>query len=77
MNSENMRILLGENIRALRVHYAISRKSLAKLVKVPVHRLRCVENGDLKAKLYDFHLRRLARILDVTVDALFEPYNPI
>ena len=72
MDTENMRITMGHNIIALREQYAISRKSLAMLIKIPVNRLRRIECGDPGAKLYDFHLRRIARVFDVTIDDLFE-----
>ena len=70
MTSEEMRRIIGHNIQSLRREYGLSRKSLAKLINIPVNRLRRVEEGDAKAKLYDFHLCRLARVFDIAVDCL-------
>ena len=72
MTPEEIRKIIGQNIRNLRREYGLSRKSLAKLINVPVERLRRVEEGDANAKLFDFHLKRLARVFGVTVDCLYE-----
>jgi len=72
MHIEKIKIRLGDNIQCLRKEYGISRKALAKLIQIPEQMLRRVENGDVKAKLYDFHLKRLGEVFNVRVDALFE-----
>ena len=72
MTKKEMRKIIGENIRNLRMEYGLSRKSLAKLIGIPVNRLRRVEEGDPDAKLFDFHLRRLARVFDIPVDDIYE-----
>ena len=72
MNPEEIRKRIGKNILYLRTHYGISRTSLAKLIHISVRRLRRIEDGDPSAKLYDFHLKRIARVFDVTIESLFE-----
>ena len=72
MNVEEIHRQIGENIRLLRTYYGMSRKTPAMLIKMPVNRLRRVEAGDPTAKIYDFHLHRVARVFDVTIDALTE-----
>ena len=72
MNTENIRKAMGQNILHLRREYGLSRRALAKLTRIPEGRLRRVENGDLSAKLYDFHLKRLGAVFGVTIDALTE-----
>ena len=72
MNEEELCRRIGDNIVFLRKHYGLSRKSLAKLINIPVGRLRRVEEGDCDIRLYDFHLKRLARVFDVTVDSLVD-----
>ena len=71
MNKEELRRTIGRNIVALRKEYGISRASLAKLIRIPVGRLRRVEQGDINAALYDFHVKRIARVFDVSADSLF------
>lgn len=61
---------IPSNIRALRANYGISRKALAKLIRIPVGRLRRVENSDLTARLYDYHLLRIARVFDISIETL-------
>ena len=61
---------IAGNIRALRATYGISRKALAKLVCIPVGRLRRIENSDLTARLYDYHLLRISRVFDISVETL-------
>ena len=72
MNPETLRKTIGQNIIHLRTDYGLSRASLAKLIGIPVHRLRRVEDGDPRATLYDFHLKRIARVFDVPIESLFE-----
>jgi len=72
MNTEEIKKILGENIYHLRKEYGISRKALARLIQISEQRLRRVENGDVKARFYDFHLKRLGQVFDVHVDELFE-----
>jgi len=43
---------------------------------VPVNRLKRVEEGDVHAKLYDFHLKRLSRVFGIPADAIFEDPAP-
>lgn len=62
---------LASNIIILRTYYGVSRTALAKLMHIPICRLRRIEKFDLKAKLYDYHLLRLVKIFDVSADALF------
>lgn len=72
MNPEEFRKQIGQYILHLRREYGISRKALAKLIRIPVDRLRRVEEGDVKAKLYDFHLKRLGAVFGVAVDELYD-----
>lgn len=72
MDPEEFCTRIGRNILYLRSYYGMSRKTLAKLIKIPVGRLRRVESGDTFARMYDFHLRRIARVFDITIDALLE-----
>ena len=76
MNAEETRRRVGANILTLRKCYGLSRKSLALLIKMPVNRLRRIETGDLSAKLYDFHLSRIARVFGIPVDELFAETLP-
>ena len=73
MTTQEIRARIGTNILYLQGQYGLSRRSLAKLIKIPESRLRRIEAGDPSAKLYDFHLKRLARIFDISVDLLFAP----
>lgn len=73
MTPKEIRETIGQNILQLRKNYGISRKALARLIHIPENRLRRIETGDLNAKLYDFHLKRIARIFDISVDLLFAP----
>ena len=61
---------MGRNILFLRKHYGVSRKTLAKLLGIPYARLRRVESGEPVVRMYDFHLKRLADIFNVSADAL-------
>ena len=72
MNVEEYRMRLGKNILSLRKHYGISRKSLAMLIKMPVTRLRRIEMGDPLAKMYDFHVKRVARVFGISTDELLD-----
>ena len=76
MTPEEIRKIIGQNIVSLRREYGISRKALAKLINVPVNRLKRVEEGDVHAKLYDFHIKRLSRVFGITADAIFEDSAP-
>ena len=70
MNVSQIYMQIGRNILFLRKHYGMSRKTLAKLMGIPYACLRRVESGDPVARMYDFHLKRLADIFDVSADAL-------
>ena len=72
MEKNHARCVLGNNILRLRKHYTLSRSSLARLIRIPVGRLRRIEQGDPKAKLYDFHLYRLAKVFDVPMESLLK-----
>ena len=72
MNPEEIRKCVGQNILHLRKEYGLSRKALAKLIYIPEGRLRRVENGDPGAKLYDFHLKRIADVFDVSIELLYQ-----
>ena len=72
MNKEEIRRRIGCNIVTLRQYYGISRRSLAMLIKMPENRLCRIEAGDSQAKLYDFHVKRIARVFGITVDELFD-----
>ena len=65
---------IGRNIIFLRKYYGISRKTLAKLINMPLNRLSRVEMGKSMGKsmgkLYDIHLMRLAQIFCISIDAL-------
>jgi len=66
------REILSKNIRYLRSYYGVSRKALAKLIKMPAGRLRRVEEGDNCVEVYDFHLKRIAWVLGVCMDELLQ-----
>ena len=70
MNTQKIRIVIGKNILELRNNYGISRASLARLIKMPISRLRRIEMGDTSAKMYDFHMKRIANIFGVTIENL-------
>ena len=72
MSPEEIRRMIGRNIMNLRSEYGISRKSLAKLIKIPVNQLRRVESGDVNAKLFDVHLKRIGMVFGITVDQLYD-----
>ena len=72
MTPEEIRSIIAQNIVRLRNEYGLSRKSLAKLAGIPVSRLRRVEQGDVRVRLYDFHLKRLSEVFNIRVENLYE-----
>ena len=67
--NEDLRILLGRNIKRYRKHKGFSQEQLAEIIGVSVKHLSTIENGSafISADL----LQRLAETLDVDVYKLF------
>lgn len=76
MDTQEIRSIIGQNIILLRRHYGMSRTTLARLIGIPVNRLRRVEAAEPGAKLYDFHVARIARVFNIRVEELFRAQQP-
>ena len=70
MDMEEIYARMGRNLIYLRAQYSMSRKTLAKLIDIPLTRLRRVEAGGSRARVYDFHLCRMANVFDLSTDSL-------
>lgn len=70
MRDNELSTRVGPNTLVLRCRYGLSRKSLAMLIGMTVNRLRRIEAGDPKVKLYDYHLARISRIFGITMEEL-------